>query len=108
MSESALPPSQESVWPHTTKLVASTGPVPSAMLLRGFLVGGRDVGLYAVPYRFCFLLVAAAAVIHISYLPAFTRACAGGRRELADLAGRSAQLSSALGAPIVIGGIVLG
>jgi len=77
------------------------------LLLLGFLLGERDVGLYAVPYRFCFLLVAVAAVIHISYLPAFTRACAGGRRELADLAGRSAQLSSAIGAPIVIGGIVL-
>jgi O-antigen/teichoic acid export membrane protein len=77
------------------------------VVLLGFLLGEREVGLYAAPYRFCYLLLAIATVIHISYLPALTRALAQGSAQVADLAGRSVELSSAIGLPLIVGGIIL-
>ncbi len=77
------------------------------VVLLGFLLGEREVGLYTAPYRFCFMLLAIAVAIHVSYLPAFTRALARGTHQLADLAGRSVELSTAIGAPMVVGGMIL-
>ena len=77
------------------------------VVLLGFLLGEREVGLYTAPYRFCFLLLAIAVAIHISYLPALTRALAQGTRQVGHIAERSAEFSSAVAAPMIVGGMIL-
>jgi O-antigen/teichoic acid export membrane protein len=75
------------------------------IVLIGLLIGEREVGLYTAPYRLCFLLLNVAAAIRISYLPGLTRASTGGLARINEVAGRSVELSSAVSAPIVVGGI---
>jgi len=77
------------------------------VLFLGFFLGERAVGLYAASYRFCFLLLAIAASIQISYLPAFTRAANRGSEQVAETARRSLEVSSALSLPMVVGGVLL-
>src|SRR5439155_8336365 len=77
------------------------------VLLLGFLLGEKHVGLYVAPYRFCFLLLAVATAIHASYLPAFVRAAAKGPDALAETTNRALAFSAAVGAPLVLGGMVL-
>ena len=76
-------------------------------MLLGFLLGERAVGLYTAPYRICFLLYAIALAIHMSYLPVLSRAATRSMEEIAGIAGRSVELSSAISAPMVVGGIIL-
>lgn len=77
------------------------------IVLLGVLVGERAVGLYAAPYRFCFLLLAIAAAIHVSYLPGLTRASGHGAARISETANRSLALSTTLSAPMIVGGIVV-
>jgi len=79
----------------------------SDVVLLGLLLGEREVGIYAAPYRFCFVLLAIATAIHVSYLPALTRASVQGPGHVADLADRSLELSCALSAPLIVGGMIL-
>ncbi len=73
----------------------------------GFLLGERPVGLYTAAYRFCFLLLVIATAIHASYLPLLARLSGRGGKAIAALAGRSMELASAIGMPIIIGGIIV-
>ncbi len=77
------------------------------VLLLGFLLGEKPVGLYVAPYRFCFLLLAIAVAIQTSYLPAFTRAAAVGPAALGEITKRAMAFSAAVGAPLVVGGMVV-
>ena len=77
------------------------------VLLLGFLLGEKHVGLYVAPYRFCFVLLAVAGAIHASYLPAFVRAASKGPDTLAEITNRALAFSAAVGAPLVLGGIVV-
>ena len=77
------------------------------VVLLGFLLGERQVGLYAAPYRFCFLLLAIALAMHISYLPILTRALAQGTKQVGYLVERSVELSAAVAAPMIVGGMIL-
>lgn len=77
------------------------------VLLLGFLLGEKHVGLYVAPYRFCFVLLAVAVAIHASYLPAFVRAVSKGSAALAETTNRALAFSAAVGAPLVVGGMVV-
>lgn len=77
------------------------------VVLIGFLLGEREVGLYTAPYRLCFLLVAIAVAIYSSYLPAITRALDQDIRQVEYIAERSINLASAISAPIIVGGMIL-
>jgi len=77
-----------------------------SVVLLGFLLGEREVGLYTAPYRICFLLVAIAAVIHSSYLPAITRAATQGMEQAAAAAERSLNLTATIAAPLIVGGVI--
>src|SRR5213592_816468 len=77
------------------------------VLLLGFLLGEKPVGLYVAPYRFCFLLLAIAVAIQTSYLPAFTRAAAVGPAALGEITKRAMAFSAAVGAPLVVGVMVV-
>ena len=77
------------------------------VVLLGFLLGEREVGLYSAPYRICYLLYALAVIIQISYLPGMARALKRGRFHVSELAGRSIELSVVISAPLIVGGIVL-
>jgi len=77
------------------------------VILIGFMLGEKHVGLYAAPYRFCFLLLAVAVAIHASYLPAFVRAVNEGPDALIEITNRALAFSAAVGAPLVVGGMVV-
>lgn len=77
------------------------------VVLIGFWLGEREVGLYTAPYRICLLFVAIAVVIHTSYLPSLTRAFAQGREQFQLVAGRSINLGATVAAPMVVGGMIL-
>jgi len=77
------------------------------IVLVGFMLGEREVGLYAAPYRFCILLAAIAIATQVSYLPVFTRTRAQGSKQMADLARRSAELTCAISAPMTVGGMIV-
>jgi len=77
-----------------------------SVVLLGFLLGEREVGLYTAPYRICFLLVAIAVVIHSSYLPAITRAATQGVEQAGDAAERSVNLAVTIAAPLIVGGVI--
>ncbi|MFN2508034.1 MAG: oligosaccharide flippase family protein [Chthoniobacterales bacterium] len=77
------------------------------LVLIGFWLGETDAGLYTAPYRICFLLLAIAATIQVAYLPAMTRASRHGSHETSAVADRSLALQAAVGAPFVVGGILL-
>ncbi len=77
------------------------------VVLIGFWLGEREVGLYSAPYRICFLFVAIAAAIHISYLPSITRAFAQGIEQAQTVAERSINLAATVAAPMVVGGMIL-
>ncbi len=77
-----------------------------SVVLLGFLLGEREVGLYTAPYRICFLLVAIAAVIHSSYLPAITRAATQGMEQAVAAAERSLNLTATIAAPLIVGGVI--
>lgn len=78
------------------------------VVLIGFLLGEQAVGLYSAPYRICFMLVAVAVTIYTSYLPALTRAFNADPTlaEAGEIASRSINLSTAIVAPLVVGGII--
>ncbi len=73
----------------------------------GLLLSEKQVGLYSAPYRICFLFIAIAATVHVSYLPALLRAIQQGPRAACDVAERSLSTAAALAAPIVVGGALL-
>jgi O-antigen/teichoic acid export membrane protein len=77
------------------------------VLLLGFLLDEKQVGLYVAPYRFCFVLLAIAIAIHASYLPAFVRARGKEPDTLAEVTNRAMAFSAAVGAPLVVGGMVV-
>jgi O-antigen/teichoic acid export membrane protein len=77
-----------------------------SVVLLGFLLGEREVGLYTAPYRICFLLVAIAVVIHSSYLPAITRAATQGMEQAVAAAERSVNLAATIAAPLIVGGVI--
>lgn len=77
------------------------------VVLMGFLLTEKEVGLYTAASRFCFLLMNVAAVIRTSYVPALTRASTQGLQQVAEAAGHSLELSSTLSAPITVGGILV-
>ena len=77
------------------------------VVLIGFWLGEREVGLYSAPYRVCFLFVAIAAAIHTSYLPSITRAFAQGVEQAQAVAERSINLSATVAAPMIVGGMIL-
>ncbi len=77
------------------------------VVLIGFWLGEREVGLYTAPYRICFLFVAIAAAIYISYLPSITRAFADGISQAQSVAERSINLAATIAAPMVVGGMIL-
>ncbi|HHT9119330.1 MAG TPA: flippase [Candidatus Hypogeohydataceae bacterium YC41] len=77
------------------------------VVLLGFLLGEREVGLYTASYRVCFLLLAISTTIHISYLPGLTRALDQSIRQVSDLAVRSVELSSVISIPMIVGGMIL-
>jgi len=100
------------------RILRASGPLTVSRLLRtlmhtfsvlilSYLVEERTVGIYAAAYRFCFLAMAINMALSFSYLPIITRAARRGEDEVSDLVGRSVELAAAIGAPIVIGSVVL-
>ncbi len=77
------------------------------VVLIGFLLGEREVGLYTAPYRICFLFVAIAVAIYTSYLPSITRAFADSIEQVQEIAGRSINFGATVAAPMVVGGMIL-
>ncbi|MCH8869954.1 MAG: flippase [Chloroflexi bacterium] len=77
------------------------------VVLIGLLMGSSAVGVYSASYRIVFLLLAISIAIKAAYLPSVTRAAESGPAQVATAASRSVELSSAIGFPAVIGGIVL-
>lgn len=77
------------------------------VVLIGFLLGDVAVGVYTASYRIIFLLLAICIAIKAAYLPSITRAADSDNRELSTVASRSVELSSVIGFPAVVGGIVL-
>jgi O-antigen/teichoic acid export membrane protein len=77
------------------------------VVLIGFWLGEREVGLYTAPYRICFLFVAIAAAIHISYLPSITRAFAQSIAQAQVVAERAINLGATIAAPMIVGGMIL-
>lgn len=77
------------------------------VLLLGFLLGEREVGLYVAPYRICFLLLSVATAIHISYLPAVARAQKQGTRNLELISDRALNFAAIFATPLTVGGIIL-
>ena len=77
------------------------------IVLIGFWLGEREVGLYTAPYRICFVFVAIAAAIHISYLPSITRAFAQSIKQAQTVAEGEINLGATIAAPLVVGGMIL-
>ena len=79
------------------------------VVLIGFLLGEREVGLYNAPYRICFLLVAIAFSIHTSYLPLITRVAneADSKSKIGEIAERSLNFVVAVAVPLVVGGVII-
>jgi len=77
------------------------------VVLLGFILGEREVGLYSASYRVCFLLLAITASIQIAYLPIFTRVAQKGKQQISEMAGRLLEVSSAISIPMVVGGVLL-
>lgn len=76
------------------------------VVLMGFWLGEREVGLYTAPYRVCNMLAALSASMLFAYLPEFARASAR-LDDLGDAASRSVELAWALAAPVAVGGILV-
>ena len=70
----------------------------------GFVLTEYDVGLYTAPYRICFVFLAVATTIHISYLPDLARAWGTDPAEVNRLTNNSLWLALSISAPIFIGG----
>lgn len=77
------------------------------VVLLGLLLGEREAGLYAAPYRFCLLFLVIAIAMQLSYLPVFARVSARGVRELGSLGTRSVELSFAIIVPVIAGGMIV-
>jgi O-antigen/teichoic acid export membrane protein len=77
------------------------------VVMLGFLMDERTVGLYTATYRICFSLLAISVAVHTSYLPAVTRAMALGLQEAGRVAERSINLAAVISAPLVLGGMIL-
>ena len=92
-----------SVLAHLLRMLIFTFDV----VLMGFLLTEKEVGLYTASSRFCFLLMNVAAVIRISYIPALTRASIQGIQQIAEVAGHSIELSSVISIPLTIGGVLV-
>ncbi|MEO6655362.1 MAG: flippase [Pyrinomonadaceae bacterium] len=79
------------------------------IVLIGFLLGEREVGLYTAPYRICMLLIAMAVSVYASYLPIIIRAASKDlmNPEIGFIAERSLNFGAAVAAPLVVGGIMV-
>jgi O-antigen/teichoic acid export membrane protein len=80
--------------------------VTADVVLLGFMVSPRSVGLYSAAYRVCFLLTAIAASAHVVFQPALMRASespAQAARVLTD----ALWMAWAVGLPLVVGGILV-
>lgn len=77
------------------------------VVLIGFIMDNKDVGLYTAPYRIIFLLVAVSVAVRASYLPAVTRAAEQGMSYVAHTTKRALEMNLAIGIPAVIGGAIL-
>lgn len=79
------------------------------VIMIGFLIGERAVGHYNAPYRICFLLVALSVAIQSSFLPIMTRAYRSDDPlpDVAKIAKHSVYFAAAIGAPLVVGGVVI-
>jgi O-antigen/teichoic acid export membrane protein len=77
------------------------------VLLLWFLVDSESVGYYVADYRLCFLLIVISDVVRESYLPRLVRSAGEGVESLAHWASRSMETTVAIGAPLVVGGILL-
>lgn len=82
-----------------------TSVVTADVVLLGLMATASDVGLYTADYRFCFLVMALAGSIQVAYLPDVTRP-SDGPRQIAS-ARRHMELSSAVGTPIAVGGVLV-
>lgn len=76
-------------------------------LMLGFIWGETTVGLYNAPYRICYIFVAIAGTIQMSYLPSVARAHEAGLEAVGALARRSLWLAMTVAIPMVVGGAVL-
>lgn len=76
------------------------------VVLLGFLVEDREVGLYTAAYRVCFLLLAVNAAVSVAYLPVFARAARLGSTAMNELLKTAPALTAAIGAPLVAGCIM--
>lgn len=72
------------------------------VVLIGLMLGEFELGLYSAAYRFCFLLLAVAAALHVAFLPAFARV--QDPTEYRGLAIRAIELSAVVAVPFVVGG----
>ena len=77
------------------------------VVLIGWILGEREAGLYAAPYRICLLLLALGTTIQVSYLPALTRAWSQDIAQVSNVLRRSMEYFAAVAAPMVIGGMIL-
>ncbi len=71
------------------------------------LLGTGPAGYYTAAYSLCYLLLAIAVSTSVSFLPLLTRAHLEGEGPLGDAAGRAIELAAAIGAPLVVGGMLL-
>jgi len=69
--------------------------------------GNRALGLYTVPYSIVFMALALSSALHDSYRPAIVRAFREGRKSLHAACRGSLAASAAVGAPIVVGGVMV-
>ncbi|HUF46330.1 MAG TPA: oligosaccharide flippase family protein [Vicinamibacterales bacterium] len=80
--------------------------ISADVVMLGFMVSDRAVGLYTAAYRVAFLLMAISGAVASAYLPSYARvvqsAPAAGRR----LVGESLRLAVTIGAPLVAGAVV--
>jgi O-antigen/teichoic acid export membrane protein len=75
------------------------------VVLLGLLDRRADLGAYTAAYRVCFLVLAVALALHASFWPAAARA--ERPRALGQVVDRALSLATAVGLPLVVGGIVL-
>lgn len=77
------------------------------VVLLGLMLDIEAVGHYNAAYRLCFFVLALSIGVRESYLPHFVRTVSDGRDAMSALASRANETITAIGAPIVVGGILL-
>lgn len=88
---------------RTFSLLMKTITLTFDMILIGFLLGEKSLGLYNAPYRICFLLMALSNAIHAVYLPIFSKET--DKSKIVQTANNSLYLAVTIIAPISFGGI---